>query len=233
MSGFGRAAARVQTHFGVAARMFRLAPSVHACVDQGAIVFLDLKLDRYSSIDKSTAPAIVGVVEAGAGRATSSLLKRGLIIPADSQAGPSIAPVSALAGQLTPEAFRTARASGRDWSAFIYSCIAASLVVRARRLDRAFVNFARRKSALGSAPGSLDDAVARFELMRPWYPRRRVCLFDSLALMNYLLLCGHAPVLVMGVRANPFAAHCWLQADGVCLNDTAENCRSYTAITSV
>lgn len=41
---------------------------------------------------------------------------------------------------------------------------------------------------------------------------------------------GCASTLVIGVRAEPFAAHSWVQVDQVVLNDTAEEVRRFTPI---
>lgn len=56
------------------------------------------------------------------------------------------------------------------------------------------------------------------------------CLPRSLA---FLWLCqrrGYRPKLVVGVRIQPFAAHAWIQDDGVVLNDSVDNVRLYKPI---
>lgn len=213
--------------------MYVLRPSVRACVDQDAVVFLDLKRDRYLSIDAASAPEIHGVCVAGTGKVAAALVDRGCVEPKGAASASSLRQRAELMGELNPHAFRHARPNGLDWSVLVFSCTQASIGVRSRRLDRVFLNIERRKRTLSAPDLGLADTVAAFETMRPWYPRRRVCLFDSLALMNFLLVRGHIALLVLGIRAKPFSAHCWIEADGVCLNDAAENCRAYTAIASV
>jgi hypothetical protein len=76
----------------------------------------------------------------------------------------------------------------------------------------------------------LREMVETFGRLRPYYPRAYLCLFDSLALVNFLAPYGAFPQWVYGVRLNPFAAHCWVQDSGVVLNDVVENVREYTPL---
>lgn len=209
--------------------MYALTPNVRACVDQSVLVFLDLRNDRYLSVDLGHAPLIVGVCEGASPNAAASLVARGLI---EATSAPSCDGRSgaALTASADPNYFRNCRVSLSDVIAMLGACLRASITVRARRLDRAFRGYARRKRVDKPAKIEIVKLVGRFERMRPWYPRPRVCLFDSIALMNFLLAFGHKPEIVMGVRATPFAAHCWVEADSVCLNDAAETCQSYTPI---
>jgi hypothetical protein len=72
--------------------------------------------------------------------------------------------------------------------------------------------------------------IATFQLLRPLFPRPYLCLFDSLALFEFL--AGHDcfPHLIFGVVADPFEAHCWLQAGTVVLNDNLERTGRYKPI---
>lgn len=209
--------------------MYTLTPNVRACVDQSVVVFLDLRNDRYLSVDLKRAPPILGVCEGASPNAAASLVARGLIevMPKSSRDGQGGVGLTASAD---PNHFRNCRVSLADVVIMFDACLRASITVRAQRLNRAFRAYARRKRVDSRAKTELSELVGRFERIRPWYPRARVCLFDSLALMNFLLAFGHKPEIVMGVRATPFAAHCWVESDGGCLNDAAETCQSYTPI---
>jgi Transglutaminase-like superfamily len=59
------------------------------------------------------------------------------------------------------------------------------------------------------------------------------CLFDSLALLNFLASFLLFPQWVFGVQMAPFVAHCWLQHEDVVLNDTPSRVCSYVPIMSV
>ena len=208
--------------------MYALRPNVHACVDQNVVVFLDMKNDRYLSVELARAPPIAGICEGASPNAASSLVARGLIeaMNAPSRGGET----GGLVASADPDHFRSCRVTVVDVIAMLQACLLASMTLRTRRLDRAFRRYATPTRGRSSAKVAIADLVGRFERMRPWYPRARVCLFDSLALMNFLRAFGHAPIIMMGVRATPFAAHCWVEADGVCLNDAVETCQSYTPI---
>lgn len=80
---------------------------------------------------------------------------------------------------------------------------------------------------------NIDDyiAIARaFQHLRPFLPKSRICLYDSLAFYFFSRLHGLRPDLVIGVRAEPFSAHCWAQIDGTILNDVPANILQYKPI---
>ena len=63
--------------------------------------------------------------------------------------------------------------------------------------------------------------------MRPFYPRPYLCLFDSLALINFLSHYRLRARLVFGVHLAPFDAHCWVQVEDIVLDDALDNVRDY------
>lgn len=72
--------------------------------------------------------------------------------------------------------------------------------------------------------------VLDFHACRRIIPVEPVCLVDSLALA-YFLTEAQAPCeLVFGVQGEPFRAHCWVQWDGVVLNDSVHRARSFTVV---
>lgn len=129
------------------------------------------------------------------------------------------------------EAERLARPHLRLWSAFLWS----ARQVRRGRLDLTFNELARRKVASGGAGALIPAGLCFYRAWRPWYPAPIVCLFDSLALMKFMLAIG-APgtmELVLGVRGMPFEAHCWLECAGNVLNDDAMYCAAFKEIARV
>jgi hypothetical protein len=118
---------------------------------------------------------------------------------------------------------------------FFLSSAGASRQLRDQRFESvvAFVR-ARKHRARDSAP-AFDSERARsltsvFDRLRWFYPRPYLCLFDSLALIHFLARFGLYPDWVFGVRADPFEAHCWVQAGTVVLNDTVERVSALTPI---
>jgi hypothetical protein len=215
---------------------FRLAPHVRACADADCAIFLDLRRNRYwaaplARLSLAQAPerraAVLGrlhmhglLVRVGDGdRAAPAPAVVSLARPVRDVDGMDIPPPRGVIGL---DGWRVAAACGR-----------AALEVGIGRLDLAFARRARRRARVEAPRASLAAAAARFLQARPWFPRRRVCLFDALALSDYLLGCGHRPYLVIGVRARPFAAHCWVQHDDAVLNDASDRCRTFVPIACV
>lgn len=112
--------------------------------------------------------------------------------------------------------------------AFWRACLWARAILKRRRLEAAAQLLSQRDEAADGA--RLDGAIARFQSLRPLYPRAASCLFDSLALGRFLLSGGITCELVFGVRGQPFAAHAWLQRDGRIVNDDPAYCAGFVTM---
>lgn len=77
---------------------------------------------------------------------------------------------------------------------------------------------------------SVHSATAAFMSLRPLLPAQRVCLKDSLALLQVLRARHLRAKLVFGVKLSPFLAHCWLQTPTRLLNETPDRVRLFTPI---
>jgi hypothetical protein len=91
----------------------------------------------------------------------------------------------------------------------------------------------KRRNADPARPFDFERAhslSAVFASLRLFFPRPYQCLFDSLALINLLARFRLYPDWVFGVIAEPFEAHCWVQAGGVVLNDTIKRVSAFTPI---
>lgn len=115
----------------------------------------------------------------------------------------------------------------------------ASSVVRARRmLDRMTLraNLERRRPALERPVHRVADRQATaaraavYHAVRHLAPVRRVCLLDSLALVDWLGEDLQAVQLVFGVTAYPFGAHCWVQTRHALLGDPPDTIGRYAPI---
>jgi Transglutaminase-like superfamily len=70
-----------------------------------------------------------------------------------------------------------------------------------------------------------------FARLRPFlFTSRNNCLFEALAMSEFLADCGIYPRWIFGVTTDPFAAHCWLQQGNVAITDAVENTSRYTPI---
>lgn len=112
------------------------------------------------------------------------------------------------------------------------------------RLGRAWVDYLRhyrRRSfehllryATVDRPAARGPEVFRaariFERLVVWLPVSGKCLVRSFLLMRFLHHSGLAADWVFGVAVWPFKAHCWIEADGVALDDAPERLATYTPI---
>jgi hypothetical protein len=93
-----------------------------------------------------------------------------------------------------------------------------------------------RNARVGSIATQLDTAraaklVEGFARYRVFlFSSKNECLYDSLALLEYLARYGIYADWVFGVQTRPFAAHCWVQHGDIVFNDTVEHVSGYTPI---
>jgi hypothetical protein len=76
----------------------------------------------------------------------------------------------------------------------------------------------------GSRRGGSDAAAValiarRLAIAAAFYPRRALCLEQSLALYVLLRRSGLSATLQIGVQPMPFYAHAWVEADGRAINE--------------
>jgi len=120
---------------------------------------------------------------------------------------------------------------------FFLACITVDWRLRTQSFSRNLAGILRRQHDATSSDVAYDAVyasklVALFMVLRPLYPRPYLCLFDSLALLEFLAGRRLFPNLVFGVVADPFQAHCWVQKGSVILNDDLERIRRYKPILS-
>jgi len=141
----------------------------------------------------------------------------------------------------TPES--TLLAEGKDykpvvrlkhWIMFLRASVKASWKLRFYSMKRTVRSVDRRKRRSNNSCAveheTLRQLLAIFHRLRPFYARKYLCLFDSLALVEFLAYYRLYPQWVFGVVAEPFGAHCWVQNDQYVLNDRPEYVRGYTPI---
>jgi hypothetical protein len=80
-------------------------------------------------------------------------------------------------------------------------------------------------------PERTRELIATFASLRPYvFTSKDACLFEALALGQFLAEFSLHPHWVFGVQARPFAAHCWLQHEDIVLNDTVDHVSRYAPI---
>jgi hypothetical protein len=80
------------------------------------------------------------------------------------------------------------------------------------------------------AENKLLQANGQFARARRYVPIEPVCLLDSLSLLRFLSRRGLPANIVFGVAPEPFAAHCWVQAGDMVLNETLSDANAHTPI---
>ncbi len=91
-------------------------------------------------------------------------------------------------------------------------------------------NYRDRRSVGAACPVALLQASVTLEAARLAVPTPRRCLPASLVTSLFLRRRGIASEIVFGVRTHPFAAHCWVEVDGVVVGDVLERVAAYTPI---
>jgi hypothetical protein len=234
---------------------YGLATHVFVCRDEDYIVVLDLKQDRYFALEAAKTAMLRTVVPGwpvAAPRATDAvvgdaaeealrpLLRHGWL--EESTGAREATPVSVPKPetQLTRDGDSPSEKVGlRTLFAFVVASVFAKAALRFWPFDRVVRRVAQRKARYSNANEPLDLERARrlieaFERMRVFlFSTRDECLHDSLAVLEFLARYRIFPTWVFGVRARPFAAHCWVQHEDVVFNDTVEHVSTYVPIMAI
>jgi hypothetical protein len=236
---------------------FGLARHVFVCRDEDHVVVLDLKRDRYFALEAAktavltqalpgwpVAPPDGPVTEAEVIAVAAPLLRRGWLLeppgtgkdPQPVQAPP---PVTTLSDELGNElGERGGRVGVGTVYAFVMASVFAKFALRFWRFERVVQRVAARNArhrerdpAQHFDPNRVRELMSAFARLRVFlFSTREECLHDSLAALEFLARHDLFPSWIFGVRARPFAAHCWVQYDGVVCNDTVEHVSGYTPI---
>jgi hypothetical protein len=234
-----------------------LQDHIFFCVTESFCFILDLKKDRYLSIDSHDmhllGPHLYGWPTTGQSRAitgsalsptaidlAAKLLEAG-IISTDCKDSREARPTT---WQLPTHTLlrQSQRASAfyclSHCANFFKTTTRINRQLKESSLESIIRSIAKRKETCQRVAQPFDyDAAARltmaFSKLRPAFPKNYVCLFDSIALVDFLSQFNIFPTLVFGVRPEPFGAHCWVQAADVVFNDTPEYTSVFTPIMAI
>lgn len=232
---------------------FSLSPHVFACITGGRFVFLDLRRDQYFCLDRTYTDILACVLDgqmhlprdraaraelqdAKHGRLLSGLVERGILTTAaQANRGGYLASVSTPMTVLMDNDIEPSQLRAIDVLKFALATIRATAALRWGTIEKVVRVVRKRKALRHTAAAHLGikrvrERVGVFNSLRPIFPRNYLCLFDSLALLDFLSYDDIFPTWVFGVRTDPFHAHCWVQQGDVVYNDEVEHVRSYTAI---
>lgn len=219
---------------------------VHFCYRGDAVVFLDLARDDYTFVGADGAAAL-RCLSSLESRSTSpeqrtvlnELLDGGLLTT-DRNAGRAVAPTRithATQPLLDDEAMPAVRVSPRHlWNFFAASTVASARLRWGqlhRTIARVQLRKAKREATMRIDIDRARQLVAIFGRLRALFPRRYLCLYDSLALIEFLARYEIYPSWIFGVRLEPWAAHCWVQEAGYIFNEELEEAAGYTPVMAV
>jgi hypothetical protein len=228
---------------------YRLAPQVRVCATDEGAVLLDVDDDRYLSLDADQAGALSLVVDAwpsGCGSHIDEgcalelarvLCERGLLVPATAPCTQECAVTQRRLPQPELELIpwcemKPGRIGLRLVFRFLQSVLSAAVMLKFMPLS----GIVARAQRWDERRAAFDLEAARrlisaYSHMRPFlYGQKGRCLFDSLALLEFLARGGVYPTWVVGVRVHPFGSHSWLQHQSFILNGTPTYARAYTPI---
>lgn len=205
-----------------------LRPGLHAVDIDDDVALLDVGADRYLCLPEAGPAWRAGVPDdPSQAPLLAALREAGLALPEPRGGRPP---------PRLPAPRRRALQPGAVFTWADIAALAGALVDLARGYrGRTFADslaYVRRRPP---GPGDPNDPELRrlcavFERAVVWLPLSGKCLLRSFLLLRFLQRRGQDALWVFGVRLWPFAAHCWLQVDDVCLDDWPERLAPYTPI---
>lgn len=227
-----------------------LASHVRACEVDGQVILLDLLRGRYLGVGPSQAQALAEVVAGwplasrsgsaaegplGVSRLTTRLVAEGVLSVRQRDVPKEVSVQSPTSTFDAASPGRSVPITMPRLTRFLRAASSAYVCLRFRSLQSiaTMVSSRRERSASRCVADSraLRDAVAVYHRLRPLaFTVRDKCLFDSLALLEFLADEDMHPHWLIGVKTHPFAAHSWVQSGPLVLNDHHEHVRSYRTI---
>jgi hypothetical protein len=209
----------------------RVADNLRFCRCGHWTVFLDLEVDRYYCITASTASIFWRLL---AGEHLSHddlevlepLRAKGLLVESAETAHDYKAPKLLPLGRDIPCA--DAKASTMLVLRALFAQIRSSFRIKVRG-TRVLNNIGHVDSAKPSLVSLANIAVA-FSTVDLLFHRSDRCFPRSVALYSVCRSFGLKVRLVIGVRTDPFTAHCWVQSDDSVVSGDFEEARLFTPI---
>ena len=213
---------------------FVLRPGLHFCEAVSTFIFLDLKKDRYFRLPPRLEDHFRNLVDnpLSAGSTAPPLIEAGVLRPATFRQ--SLSRPRLIAGTSGLEALGAGRPGGFEVARALASDIGVSQQLRLGRLAALIASYENSKVGRTLATPLKDDGPVRvvraYESAKLFRASANHCLSRSLAMARRLASLRCDALLVVGVRAQPFAAHAWMQSGDIVLNETPDEVARYTPI---
>ncbi len=237
---------------------YLLPAHVFCCTDGSDAVLLDLRQDEYFLITGAQAAAFLNYFSRAALRpdekeqkpspaapatnadgALREMYEGGLLSIGDPGAKQPVfeQPPPPIASLLDEASSADTTITVRHAFVFILACVGAMARLRLFPLE-SNVRRVRERRQRHSTIRCTDVALARqlvriYARLRPWFPKRYACLFESLSLLEYLASFGSFPTWMFGVHIQPWDAHCWVQDKLVLYNEGLYEVSDYLTIMAV
>lgn len=224
---------------------FTLAEHVFCAVHDEHGVVLDARTGKYTVFDVTQMSAAASLVEGwpafsagktlkpvSAEQALAKLRQREWVTetgPTQGTRRPMITPHAEL-GSIDP----TGPVGWYPALSYVRSALHAKLMAKALRPCKLIARIRARRGSGAPDPVRTRELVERFVRARAYlFSIKNECYYDSLALLEFLARFAIYPDWVLAVRTRPFAAHCWVQQEGLVLNDTLARAKAFTPIVRV
>ncbi|WP_367348492.1 lasso peptide biosynthesis B2 protein [Sphingobium yanoikuyae] len=221
-----------------------LKTGISFCDVEGQLVFLDMEADRYFGLSPAAEqsfralladPASPDPASDAPASPVMALIGHAQLLEMDAPAAPMPCPARASGGESLLD-----RLEASDHKSGAAAAIAASLTIiamgaqlRLRSLSSIFARLRKSKDAVRDWRHAPDEAlaiIAAFAASARLLRSHDQCLPRSLALAHAFVRAGLRADLFLAVRLRPFAAHCWVEHDGLIANDRAAHVDSYQPI---
>ncbi len=226
---------------------YQLREDLSCCDVDGHMIFLDTAQDRYFKLTGSLEKAMRSFQahEDVASTLWKDLAAARILVEApDSNAHTAIA---ALRRPTQSAIEQPAAIAGRRLSAAtVFEVIVITWSTHRQLKTRALKTNLDQASTYRDRKTGLFDTVTptafkdnlfqanwEFARARRYVPIEPICLLESLSLLRFLSRRGLSANIVFGVASEPFAAHCWVQAGDIVLNETLSDANAHTPIRMV
>jgi hypothetical protein len=231
----------------ISQRQYLLQPHVHMCISEDTAIFLDLENDSYYGLPPDQTkilalllqglPTSLAEVQDSAAFGIAVELESQGLLTQNANVGKTARQIHlplvdrnlCTASDIRLQSTRTS-----DILRFTKAFIVAKNAMRPRHIGRAIRSLMLRKSnrtAANADPSVTRSRTANFHALRPFfYTAKDHCLLDALTCVQFLNSYDIFPTFAIGVRADPFLAHSWVQIEHCLLSGSPEYTRTFTPI---
>lgn len=215
---------------------FILAEGISFCRAGGRTIFLDLSRDRYLGLadaaDQSFSRLQSGRELTQADEwEIEDLVQSGLLVRTCDHRLPRAcrapSPQSSLAPANVP-------VSARMLTLVLWNIVRTEMDMRVRPLASTLRGLRERKTNADFEEAKsierVQEIAAAFKCCSLIKSALDRCLSRSVAIAHTMIDRSIHPDIIMGVRLQPFSAHCWVQHRGILVNDMFDRVRNYVPI---